>query len=35
MNWYLLCYEDRIIDNRFDWEPTTDHMTIFDHKLNP
>ena len=35
MKWYLLCYEDRIIDIRFDWEPTTDHMTIVDQKLNP
>ena len=35
MNWYLLCYEDRIIDIRFDWEPTTDDMAIVNQKLNP
>ena len=35
MNWYLLCYEDRIIDIRFDWEPTKDDMAIVNQKLNP
>ena len=35
MNWYLLCYEDRIIDIRFDWEPTADDMAIVNQKLNP
>ncbi len=35
MNWYLLCYEDRIIDIRFDWEPTNDDMAIVNQKLNP
>ena len=35
MNWYLLCYEDRIIDIRFDWEPTTNDMAIVNQKLNP
>ena len=35
MNWYLLCYEDRIVDIRFDWEPTTDDMAIVNQKLNP
>ena len=35
MNWYLLCYEDRISDIRFDWEPTTDDMAIVNQKLNP
>ena len=35
MNWYLLCYEDKIIDIRFDWEPTTDDMAIVNQKLNP
>ena len=34
MNWYLLCYEDRIIDIRFDWEPTVDDMAIVNQKLN-
>ena len=35
MNWYLLCYEDRIIDIRFDWEPTAEDMAIVNQKLNP
>lgn len=35
MNWYLLCYEDRIVDIRFDWEPATDDMAIVNQKLNP
>lgn len=35
MDWYLLCYEDKIIDIRFDWEPTTDDMAIVNQKLNP
>ncbi len=35
MNWYLLCYEDRIIDIRFDWEPTAADMAIVNQKLNP
>ena len=35
MNWYLLCYEDRIIDIRFDLEPTIDDMAIVNQKLNP
>ena len=32
---YLLCYDNRIIDIRFDWEPTTDDMAIVSQKLNP
>lgn len=32
---YLLCYEDQIIEIRFDWEPTTDDMAIVNQKLNP
>ena len=35
LNWYLLCYNDRIIDIRFDWEPTTEDMAIVNQKLNP
>lgn len=35
MNWYLLCYDDWIIDIRFDWEPTVDDMAIVKQKLNP
>lgn len=34
MNWYLLCYEDRIVDIRFNWEPTAAHMAITGEKLN-
>jgi len=25
-NWYLLCYEDRIVEIRFSWEPTLEQM---------
>lgn len=32
---YLLYYDDRIIEIRFDWEPTTDDMAIVSQKLNP
>ena len=35
LNWYLLCYDDRIIEIRFDWEPTTADMAIVNQKLNP
>ena len=35
LNWYLLCYDDRIIEIRFDWEPTTEDMAIVNQKLNP
>lgn len=35
LNRYLLCYEDRIIDIRFDWEPTPADMAIVEEKLNP
>ena len=34
LNWYLLCYEDKIIDIRFDWEPTIEDMAIVNQKLN-
>ena len=32
---YLLCYEDQIIEIRFDWEPTAEQMEIVAQKLNP
>ena len=32
---YLLCYEERIIEIRFDWEPTTEQMGTVAQKLNP
>lgn len=32
---YLLCYEDQVIEIRFDWEPTEDQMAIANQKLNP
>lgn len=35
MNWYLLCYDDRIIEIRFDWEPSIEDMAIVNQKLNP
>ena len=34
-NTYLLCYEDRIIEICFDWEPTEEQMEIVCQKLNP
>lgn len=35
MDWYLLCYDERIIEIRFDWEPTEEQMAIVGQKLNP
>lgn len=35
LNWYLLCYDDTIIEIRFDWEPTAKDMAIVNKKLNP
>lgn len=35
LNWFLLCYDNAIIEIRFDWEPTTDDMAIVNQKLNP
>lgn len=32
---YLLCYEDQIIELRFNWEPTAEQMAIASQKLNP
>lgn len=34
MNWYLLCYKDRIIEIRFDWEPTSEQMSVVAEKLS-
>lgn len=34
-NRYLLCYDDRIIDIAFDWEPTAEQMKIVSQKLDP
>jgi len=33
LNKYLLCYEDRIIEIRFDWEPTEEQMATVAKKL--
>ena len=35
LNRYLICYEERIVDIRFDWEPTAEDMAIVSQKLNP
>ena len=35
LNWYLLCYENRIVEIRFDWEPTPEQMETVRQKLNP
>ena len=32
---YLLCYEDRIVEIRFDWEPTAEQMEIVSQKMDP
>lgn len=34
-NLYLLCYDDKIIEIRFDWEPTAEDMALVASKLNP
>lgn len=34
LNHYLLCYENRIIEISFDWEPTAEQMAIVTEKLN-
>ncbi len=34
MNWYLLCYEDCIIEIKFDWEPTPEQISIVVEKLS-
>lgn len=33
-NWYLLCYDDIIVEINFDWEPTVEQMKIVGEKLN-
>ena len=33
MEKYLLCYEDRIIEIDFDWEPTEEHMNLVAERL--
>ncbi len=33
MDRYLLCYDDRIIEINFDWEPTEEHMALVAEKL--
>ena len=35
LNRYLLCYENKIVDIAFDWEPTANDMAIVNQKLNP
>ena len=35
MDRYLICYEDRILTIRFDWEPTPEDMMIVAQKINP
>lgn len=35
LNWYLVCYDDRILEIRFDWEPDSEDMAIVREKLNP
>lgn len=32
-HWYLLCYADRIIEIKFDWEPTAEHMALVAERL--
>ena len=32
-NWYLLCYDDVIVEINFDWEPTAEQMKIVGEKL--
>ena len=32
-NWYLLCYDDVIVEINFDWEPTMEQMKIVGEKL--
>ena len=35
LNRYLLCYENKIVDIAFDWEPTANDMAIVNQNLNP
>ena len=34
LNQYLLCYDDRIVEINFDWEPAAQQMAIVGEKLN-
>ena len=34
INWYLICYDNKILEIRFDWEPDIDDMAIVNQKLN-
>lgn len=34
LNRYILCYDDRIIEINFNWEPTAEQMAIIAEKLN-
>lgn len=33
LNRYLLCYENRIVEIRFDWEPTAEQMALVTQRL--
>jgi len=35
LNWYLLCYENRIVEIRFDWEPDGNDMAIVARNIDP
>ena len=34
-NLYLLCYDDKLVEIRFDWEPTQEDMAIVASRLKP
>ncbi|MBQ6692326.1 MAG: hypothetical protein IJN00_03235, partial [Clostridia bacterium] len=34
LNRYLLCYDDRIVEISFDWEPAAEQMAIVAEKLS-
>jgi len=34
LDWYLLCYPDKIVEIRFDWEPTAEQTALVGKKLN-
>ena len=34
-NWYLLCYDDKIMEIRFDWELTDADIAVVQQKMNP
>lgn len=33
LNWYLLCYEDKIVEIRFDWEPTAEQAALVGRRM--